>query len=101
LRGREADDLHCESGAGDVFREFDGNLHLDCGRSDWRTYSFDAQATGTDSHAITHDALVTLYVVDFNLTAPSPNALSVAQGGTSGASKFQVTASGSFAGRWR
>jgi hypothetical protein len=61
-------------------------------------YSFDAQATGTDSHAITHDALVTLYVVDFNLTAPSPNALSVAQGGTSGASKFQVTASGSFAG---
>src|SRR5208282_2214890 len=46
----------------------------------------------------THDAPIALHVVDFNLTAPSPNAVSVAPGGTSGASTFQVTASGSFAG---
>jgi len=61
-------------------------------------YSFNAHAVGTDGNAITRDASVTLHVVDFNLTAPSPNSLSVGQGGTSGASTFQVTASGSFAG---
>jgi hypothetical protein len=61
-------------------------------------YSFNAHAVGTDPDAITRDAAVTLQVVDFNLTAPSPNSLSVAQGGTSGASTFQVTAAGSFAG---
>ena len=61
-------------------------------------YSFNAHAVGTDGNAITRDATVTLHVVDFNLTAPSPNSLSVAQGGTSGASTFQVTAAGSFAG---
>ncbi len=60
-------------------------------------YSFNAHAVGTDPYTITHDAAVTLHVVDFNLTAPSPNSLSVAQGGTSGASTFQVTAAGSFA----
>ncbi len=61
-------------------------------------YSFNAHAVGTDPNAITRDATVTLHVVDINLTAPSPNSLSVAQGGTSLASTFQVTASGSFAG---
>ncbi len=61
-------------------------------------YSFNAHAVGTDGNAITRDASVTLHVVDFNLTAPSPNSLSVGQGGTSGASTFQVTAAGSFAG---
>jgi len=61
-------------------------------------YSFNSHAVGTDGNTITHDAPITLRVVDFNLTAPSPNSLSVAQGGTSGASTFQVTAAGSFAG---
>jgi hypothetical protein len=61
-------------------------------------YSFNAHAVGTDGNAITRDASVTLHVVDFNLTAPSPNSLSVGQGGTSGVSTFQVTAAGSFAG---
>jgi hypothetical protein len=61
-------------------------------------YSFNAHGVGTDGSAITHDAPVTLHVVDFNLTAPSPNSLSVAQSGTSAPSTFQVTASGSFAG---
>ncbi len=61
-------------------------------------YSFNAHAVGSDPGAITRNATVTLHVVDFNLTAPSPNSLIVAQGGTSGASTFQVTAAGSFAG---
>ncbi len=61
-------------------------------------YSFNAHAVGTDPNTITHDAAVTLHVVDFNLTAPSPNSLTVGQGGTSGTSTFQVTAAGSLAG---
>jgi len=61
-------------------------------------YSFDAHAVGTDSLKITHDAAVTLHIVDFNISAPNPNALTVAQGGTSNAGTFQVTAAGSFAG---
>jgi hypothetical protein len=61
-------------------------------------YSFNAHAVGTDGNAITRDASVTLHVVDFNLTAPSPNSLSAGQGGTSAVSTFQVTAAGSFAG---
>ena len=61
-------------------------------------YGFNAHAVGTDAHTITRDASVTLHVVDFGLTAPAPNSLTVGQGGVSGASTFQVTASGSFAG---
>jgi hypothetical protein len=61
-------------------------------------YTFIAQAVGTDLYKITNNALVTLHVVDFNVTSPSPNSLTVAQGGTSGASTFQVTAAGSFTG---
>ena len=61
-------------------------------------YGFDAHAVGTDGHTITRDARVTLHVVDFGLTAPVPNSLTVGQGGTSGASTLQVTAAGSFAG---
>jgi hypothetical protein len=61
-------------------------------------YSFNAHAVGTDANTITRDAPVTLHVVDFNLTAPNPNSLSVGQGGTSSPSTFQVTALGSFSG---
>ncbi|MGA3107456.1 MAG: sialidase family protein [Terriglobales bacterium] len=61
-------------------------------------YGFNAHAVGTDGQMITRDASITLHVVDFNLTAPSPNSLTVGQGGTSSATTFEVTASGSFAG---
>jgi hypothetical protein len=61
-------------------------------------YNFSAHAVGTDAKTITHDAPVTLHVVDFDLTAPSPDVLSVGQGGISSPSTFQLTAAGSFAG---
>jgi hypothetical protein len=61
-------------------------------------YTFTAHAVGTDPQAITHDAAVTLHVVDFNISTPNPGALSAPQGGTSNASTFQVTAVGSFSG---
>ncbi len=61
-------------------------------------YSFNGHGVGTDPQTITHDAAVVLHVVDFNISAPNPNVLTVAQGGISNASTFQVAASGSFAG---
>jgi hypothetical protein len=60
-------------------------------------YIFGAHAVGTDDNAITHDAPITLHVVDFDLTAPAPNSVFVAQNGTSATSTFQVTAAASFA----
>ena len=61
-------------------------------------FVFNANAVGTDQHQTTVAATVTLQVVDFNLTAPNPDSLTVDQGGTSGPATFRVTAAGSFAG---
>jgi hypothetical protein len=58
-------------------------------------YSFTAHAVGTDTSITTHDASLTLHVVDFAVGAVSPNPLSVAQGASETAT-FQVSASGSF-----
>lgn len=61
-------------------------------------YSFNVHGVGTDASATTHDAPITLHVVDFGLTAPSPGSVSVQQGNTSPTVSFQVTAAGSFSG---
>jgi hypothetical protein len=60
------------------------------------TYSFTVQGIGTDPNSITHDAPLTLNVVDFNLTAPSPSSITVGPGATSAPVAFQVTAAGPF-----
>ena len=59
-------------------------------------YTFSAHGVGTDALHITHDAALTLHVVDFNISALNPATLSAPQGGTSNVSTFQVTAAGSF-----
>jgi hypothetical protein len=61
-------------------------------------YTFSAHAVGTDTYSIAHDAPITLHIVDFNSTVPSPNSLSVGQGETSQPITFTVSASGSFEG---
>lgn len=60
------------------------------------TYNFEIQAVGADPKQVTHGVPVTLNVVGYGLTSPSPSSLSVQQGSTSSAVSFQVTASGSF-----
>lgn len=60
------------------------------------TYNFDIQGVGADLNHTTHEAPVTLNVVGYGLTSPSPSTLSVQQGSTSSAVSFQVTAAGSF-----
>src|ERR1022692_2405794 len=55
-------------------------------------------AAGTDSHSVTRDSPITLNIVDFALTTPSPASVIVEPGGSSGPVKFQATAQGSFDG---
>jgi len=57
-------------------------------------YSFAVQ--GTDQNKVTRQAPVTLKVVDFGLTPPSPGSITVGPGSNSGPVGFQVTAAGSF-----
>jgi hypothetical protein len=59
-------------------------------------YSFDLKGSGEDPNHVTNDAAFTLSVVDFNLTPPSPNPITVHPGTTSVPVSLQVTAAGSF-----
>lgn len=60
------------------------------------TYNFNIQGVGADPKQTTHAVPVTFNVVAFALTSPSPASVSVQQGGTSSAVRFEVTAAGSF-----
>jgi hypothetical protein len=59
-------------------------------------YIFNAHAVGTDTNAITHNASITLHVIDFALTAPSPSTITANRPTSSNSTTFQVTAAGSF-----
>ena len=61
-------------------------------------YTFSGRGEGTDDNSMTHDAAITLHVVDFGLTNPNPGTVTAPQGGTSNATAFQVTAAGAFSG---
>ncbi|HTD24533.1 MAG TPA: plastocyanin/azurin family copper-binding protein [Terriglobales bacterium] len=61
-------------------------------------YTFNVQGIGTDTLQTSHAASVTLHVVDFNLTAPSPSTLTTAVSTnptTTPTASFQVSISGS------
>jgi hypothetical protein len=59
-------------------------------------YNFKVQAVGSDAQHIKHQASVTLHVISFALTSPSPGSVTVPRGTTSAPVSFQVTAEGSF-----
>jgi len=61
-------------------------------------YLFNIHGVGADAATITHDAPVTLRVVDFALSAPSPASVTMAQGSTSGGVSFVVSGVGAFSG---
>jgi len=61
-------------------------------------YQFNVQGVGTDSGSTTRDAPVTFSVVDINLTAPSPQNLTLGPSQVSSPVTFQVTAAGPFSG---
>ena len=59
-------------------------------------YLFNAHGAGSDANKIIRDFALTLHIVDFNLTAPSPGTLTMNQSSVSAPVAFQVTASGAF-----
>ncbi len=59
-------------------------------------YSFNVQGVGSDPDQITHQVPVTLSIVSFGLTTPSPASVIVPRGTTSAPVSFQATAAGSF-----
>jgi hypothetical protein len=61
-------------------------------------YLFNIHGVGADAATITHDAPVTLHVVDFALSTPSPASVTMAQGSTSGGVAFVVSGAGAFSG---
>jgi hypothetical protein len=61
-------------------------------------YTFNIHGIGSDSSRVTHDAPVTMEIVDFQLSSPSPASLSVAQGSISNPVSLTVTSLGSFTG---
>ncbi len=59
-------------------------------------YNFNLQAVGSDPNQITHQVAVTLHLVSFGLTTPSPASVTVPRGTNSDPVSFQATAGGSF-----
>ena len=59
-------------------------------------YLFNVHGVGADT--ATHDAAVTLHVVDFSLGAPATTGVSVQQGSTSSGIAFVVSGAGAFSG---
>ncbi len=59
-------------------------------------YDFNLQAAGTDTNQVTHTVPLTLHIVSFALTAPSPADENVPRGTTSAPVSLEVTAAGSF-----
>jgi hypothetical protein len=61
-------------------------------------YSFNLQASGTDPALVMHSFPLVLHVVDFGLSALSPNSLMLAPGTTGSPVSFTVSAFGAFNG---
>jgi hypothetical protein len=60
------------------------------------TYNFNIQGVGSDPSQITQQVPVTLNLVSFALSTPTPSTITVPVGTTSGPVNFQVTAAASF-----
>jgi hypothetical protein len=61
-------------------------------------YIFNLRAIGSDPSALNLDFSLTLHIVDFSLSPPSPSSVSVVPGNTSAPVSLLVSALGSFAG---
>ncbi len=59
-------------------------------------YNFNIEGVGSDPNTLTHSIPVTLQIVSFALSTPSPSSVTVPRGTTSSPVQFQVTAAGSF-----
>ncbi len=59
-------------------------------------YSFNLHAVGAAPDNVIHDLPITLHIIDFNLSVPTPSVVAVDPGNTSAPIQFQITAQGGF-----
>jgi hypothetical protein len=59
-------------------------------------YNFNLRGAGADTNHVIHTAPVSLHIVDYGMSLPSPSSVTVARGMTSQPVSFQITAAGSF-----
>jgi hypothetical protein len=59
-------------------------------------YSFNLQGVGSDTKHLTHSTPLTLDVVSFAMSTPSPSSVTVPRGTNSSPVSFEITAAGSF-----
>ena len=69
---------------------------VNAGGSSLGEYNFNVQGLGTDPNNTTQVAALTLNVVDFSMTTPSPGTVIEPRGATSPAVSFQIAAQGPF-----
>ena len=60
-------------------------------------YNFSLKAAGADANHVAHSVPVTVHLIAFGLTTPSPSSVTTGDGTTSPSVSFQATAAGSFA----
>jgi hypothetical protein len=97
IAGTSAPPVPCVPSPGILTPTFAGvAFSVNAGSSTVGDYNFNVQGLGTDPNNTTHLAALTLNVVDFSMTAPSPGSVIEPRGATSPAVSFQVTAQGSF-----
>jgi uncharacterized membrane protein len=95
--GTSAPPVPCVPSPGILTPTFAGvAFSVNAGSSTIGDYNFNVQGSGTDPKNTTHLAALTLNVVDFSMTAPSPGSVIEARGATSPAVSFKITAQGSF-----
>ena len=59
-------------------------------------YTFNVLGAGSDAKQIKHSVPLTLHVISFNMTTPTPANVNVSRGTSSNPVNFQITAAGSF-----
>ena len=59
-------------------------------------YTFSIQGAGSDTNQTMHSVPATLHMINFGLTTPTPNTLTVPRGSSATPVSFQVTAAGAF-----
>jgi hypothetical protein len=59
-------------------------------------YNFNVKGAGSDTNHLIHTAAVSLRIIDYGMSTPSPSKVTVPRGSTSAPVAFRITAAGSF-----
>jgi len=94
--GTTAPPQNCSASPASVTPTFSGASTTLAASGTAGNYIFNLHAVGTDAKQITIDTPITLTILDFGLTTPSPNSVTIPRGTSSAPISFQATAGGPF-----